>query len=235
MKVEIWSDVACPWCYIGKRRFESALDQFAHRDQVEVVWRSFQLDPNAPKTSGKTVTAMLAEKYGVSLAQAQAMNDRVSGMAAEVGLDYHLENAQYANTFDAHRVIHLAASHGLQHEAEERFFKAYFVEGKSLGDAETLVALAAEIGLDADETRTMLESDDFASDVRADVKRAAMLGIQGVPFFVVDEKYGVSGAQPTELFGEVLGQVWAESHPLTLVGTPNSDDANQCEGDNCAL
>ena len=159
MNVEIWSDVACPWCYIGKRRFESALAHFAHREQVEVTWRSYQLDPRAPHNPQKTVNEVLAQKYGVSLSQAAAMNERVSAIAAQEGLEYHLEQARYGNTFDAHRLIHLAATHGLQQEAEERLFKAYFTEGRALGDAGTLVQLVSELGIDGDEVHAVLSSD----------------------------------------------------------------------------
>lgn len=235
MKVEIWSDVACPWCYIGKRRFESAFAQFPHRDEVEVVWRSFRLDPDAPKHSEQTLNEVLAAKYGVSRTQAAAMNDRVSGLAAEEGLDYHLDSATYANTFDAHRLIHLAAAHGKQQEAEERFFKAYFTEGKNLGDTETLVQLAAEIGIEGEEARAVLTGDRYADAVEADVQRAAEFGIQGVPFFAIDEKYGISGAQPADLFGEVLERAWGESHPRGLVMTVGQDDAGQCDDGSCAI
>ncbi len=235
MKVEIWSDVACPWCYIGKRRFESALAHFAHREQVEVTWRSYQLDPGAPRDPGKTVNEILAQKYGASLSQAAAMNERVSAIAAQEGLEYHLEHAKYGNTFDAHRLIHLAATHGLQHEAEERLFKAYFTEGRALGDAETLVQLASDIGIDADEARAVLRSDAYADEVQADKQRARAFGVSGVPFFAVDEKYGVSGAQSAELFGEVLERAWAESHPLIQVGSASQDDAGPCDGENCAI
>ena len=225
MNVEIWSDVACPWCYIGKRRFESALADFAHRDEVKVTWRSYQLDPEAPRDSGKMVNEILAQKYGVSLSQAVAMNERVSAIAAQEGLDYHLEQVRYGNTFDAHRLIHLAASHGLQQEAEERFFNAYFTAGKALGDVETLVQLATEIGIDAEEARAVLNSDGYADKVRADEQRARAFGIQGVPFFAIDEKYGVSGAQPTEVLKEVLERAWTESHPLIQVGGTPRDEA----------
>jgi predicted DsbA family dithiol-disulfide isomerase len=235
MKVDIWSDVACPWCYIGKRRIEGALVGFEHHDQVEVVWHSYQLDPDAPRTSEKTLNEILAKKYGRSLAQAAAMNDRVSGIAAQDGLEYHLEKAQYGNTFDAHRLIHLAATHGLQDAMEERLFKAYFTEGAALGDTETLVKLASEVGIDAEEARTVLASDAYANEVRADIQRARRLGIQGVPFFAIDEKYGVSGAQPSDVFKEVLEQAWVESHPLTMVKSTNQDDAGSCEGDSCAI
>jgi predicted DsbA family dithiol-disulfide isomerase len=234
VKVEIWSDVVCPWCYIGKRRFESALAQFPQRGEVEITWRSFQLDPSALRDPDQTVTERLAGKYGVSLQQAAAMNERVSGLAAHEGLDYRLDQARGGNTFDAHRLIHLAASRGLQQEMEERLFHAYFTEGKAIGDVETLVALAAEVGLDTDEARTVLTGDAYADAVRADERRARVLGITGVPFFVLDEKYGVSGAQPAEVLREVLEQVWTESHPLI---TPQGADqpADACEGDACAL
>src|SRR5581483_1381889 len=151
-QVEIWSDVVCPWCYIGKRRFESALAAFKHRDQVDVRWRSFQLDPDAPQTSEKTVAAMLAGKYGMSLEQAGAANARVSELAAQEGLEYHLEQAHPENTFNAHRLIHLADTHGLQDAMKERLMKAYFIEGQHVGEIETLVRLASEVGLDAEET-----------------------------------------------------------------------------------
>jgi predicted DsbA family dithiol-disulfide isomerase len=234
VKVEIWSDVVCPWCYIGKRRFESALAAFPHRDAVEVIYRSFELDPTAQVESGQSVTERLAEKYGVSLAQADAMNARVTGIAAGEGLEYHLEKARHANTVKAHRLIHLAASKGLQDAVLERVMTAYFSEGENIGETETLVRLAAEAGLDADEARITLESDAYADAVRTDERRARMLGINGVPFFVVDERYGVSGAQPAELLLQVLDEAWAESHPLlTVIGS--SADADICEGDSCAL
>ncbi len=231
MKVEIWSDVACPWCYIGKRHFEAALDQFSHRDNVTITWRSYQLDPDAPRTPGVSVNEMLAQKYNVSISRAEAMNDRVSSIAAQAGLEYHLEKAQYGNTFDAHRLIHLAATHQLQDQMEERLFKAYFTEGLTLTDTETLVKLAAEVGIDADEARTVLTSTTYADEVCADVQRARMFGIEGVPFFAIEEQYGISGAQPTEVFKEVLDKVWAESHPLIKMAATSQ---NTCEGDTCA-
>jgi predicted DsbA family dithiol-disulfide isomerase len=234
MQVEIWSDIVCPWCYIGKRRFEAALAEFPHRDEVEVTYRSFQLDPEAPRDSSGTVTEALAQKYGVSRAQAEAMNDRVSGLAAEEGLEYHLETARRANTSDAHRLIHFAAAHGRQGEMKERLLRAYFTESADIGDIETLAGLAAEIGLTADEARETLAGDIYADAVRADERRAKMLGITGVPFFVIDEKYGVSGAQPTELFADALAQAWAETHPLMRPASL-AQDAGVCEGDICDM
>lgn len=233
MKVEIWSDVVCPWCYIGKRRFEEALADFAHKDDVEVIWRSYQLSPDSEKSVGKTVNEHLAHKYNVSLEQAQAMNDRVTGVAKEVGLDYHMEKAQHSNTFDAHRLIHLAAHHGLQDAAKERLMKGYFTEGAPIGDDETLVRLVSEVGVSADEARAVLAGNEYADEVRADLKRGAMFGIQGVPFFVLDEKYGVSGAQPSELFADALQQAWADAHPLVTVGTGKQGEV--CEGDSCEI
>ncbi|HLJ81932.1 MAG TPA: DsbA family oxidoreductase [Ktedonobacterales bacterium] len=235
MHVEIWSDVVCPWCYIGKRRFESALAQFRHRDDVTVTFRSFQLDPTAPRDTDVTVNERLAGKYGVSQAQAAAMNERVSALAAQEGLDYHLENARYANTFDAHRLLHLAAAHDRQQEVKERLLRAYFTEGAAIGDPETLVRLVAEAGIDVDEARAVLDGDAYADDVLADERQARALGITGVPFFVVDEKYGVSGAQPPDLLKDVLERAWSDAHPLIMAGMAGAegDEAGACDGDVC--
>jgi predicted DsbA family dithiol-disulfide isomerase len=233
MKIEIWSDVVCPWCYIGKRRFEEALADFEHKDEVEVVWRSYQLDPSTPTKSGQSVTERLASKYGVSLQQAAAMNDRVTTIAAEVGLDYHLEHAKHSNTFDAHRLIHLGKKHGIQDAVKERLMKAYFVEGEAVGEVDTLVKLASDVGIDPGEARAALETNVFADDVRADEKRARMFGITGVPFFAIDEKFGISGAQPSEVFTEALEAAWTDSHRLVAVGS--SQGAETCEGEACAI
>lgn len=234
MKIEIWSDIVCPWCYIGKRRFESALATFPHRDDVEVVYRSFELDPSAEKKSGVSSTDMLAKKYRISRERAEAMNARVSALAAQEELDYHLESARHANTFDAHRLIHFAASHGRQIEMKERLMRAYFTESADVGDTDTLVRLAAEVGLNTGEAREALQRGAFADDVRADERRAQMLGISGVPYFVIDEKYGISGAQPTEVFAQALQAIWVESHPLIRAGA-QLPDAGVCEGDVCEL
>ena len=199
MLVEVWSDIVCPWCYIGKRRFERALERFERRDDVEVVWRSFELDPRAPRAPSMGLTEMLASKYGVSPAQAVAMNARVTEEAGKEGLDYHLELARPGNSFDAHRLTHLAATLGLRAEAVERFMRGYFVEGAAIGDPDTLVRLAADAGVDADAARDALASDAFVAEVRADEARARALGVNGVPFFAFDERLGVSGAQPVEV------------------------------------
>lgn len=238
MNVEIWSDAVCPWCYIGKRRLEQALEQFPQRDAVNIVWRSFELDPDAPERVEGTLAERLAQKYGTTPQQAAKMNARVSDLAAAEGLEYHLDQAQPGATFNAHRLLHLAVKRGVQGQLTERLMRAYFTEGQPIGDRETLVRLAAEAGLDADEARTTLAGEDFAEEVRADEERAAAFGISGVPFMVIDERYGVSGAQPTEVFLNALQTAWAASQPLTLVsGDANgdADDAGVCEGDSCAI
>lgn len=234
MKVEIWSDVFCPFCYIGKRRFEEALAQFPQRQDVEIVWHSFQLDPSAPVESPDTTQERLAKKFG-NPERARAMNDHVTQMAAEVGLHYDFDRTPVTNSFDAHRLGHLAAAHGLGDAAEERLFAAYFVEGRHVGRHDSLVALGGEIGLDKAEVAAMLAGDDYADAVRADIAEAAEFGISGVPFFVFDRKYGVSGAQPSESFLEVLNTTWAERRPLTLLTPAGATDADACADDSCAV
>ncbi|MBI5429376.1 MAG: DsbA family oxidoreductase [Nitrosomonadales bacterium] len=209
MKIEIWSDVICPWCYIGKRRFEMALTDFAGRDGVEIIWRSFELGAKAPRQHPGTLNELLARKYGVSPQEAAAMNARVSGIAKEIGLEYHLKNARPGNTFDAHRLLHFAASQQLGDRATERIMHAYFCEGLPVGDRAALTRLAPEFGIAESDALAMLESDAYADAVRADEARAAAFGISGVPFFVFDEKSGISGAQPVEVFAEALQQAGA--------------------------
>jgi predicted DsbA family dithiol-disulfide isomerase len=214
MQIEIWSDVICPWCYISKRRFEQALAQSGRRETVNVVWRSFELDSRAPPQYPGTLEEMLARKYGVSLQQAAAMNERVTSVAAEVGLEYHLSKARPGNTFDAHRLLHFAASRQPISQqggdrATERIMHAYFSEALPVGDRAALARLAPEFGIAESDALAMLESDAYADAVRADEARAAAFGITGVPFFVFDEKSGVSGAQPVEVFIEALQQAVA--------------------------
>ena len=233
MQVEIWSDIVCPWCYIGKRRFEDALSRFAHRDQVELTWRSYELDPRAPQRQSGTLSEILARKKGMPVAQAEAMQAQLTALAAADGLEYHFDRAQSGNTFDAHRLLHLAEAQGLQDAMKERLLRAYFTEGLPIGDPETLVTLAGEIGIDPGAARAALASDDYADAVRADERLAATLGIQGVPFVVIDGRYGVSGAQPAELFLRALETAWAESQPLAMVAA--SDASGGCEGDACAV
>ena len=233
MNVEIWSDIVCPWCYIGKRRFEAALARFAHRDAVTVVWRSFELDPHAPRRHPGTLDDLLARKIGATRAQAVALNAQVMTLAAAEGLAYRLDRAQPGNTFDAHRLLHLAAERGLQEAVKERLLQAYFTEGLPIGEADSLVQVVAEAGVDATEARAVLAGEAYAAAVRADEQRAVALGISGVPFVVVDERYGVSGAQSPDMFLDVLEQAWAAARPLALIG--DADEASTCDGDRCAV
>ena len=206
MTVEIWSDVVCPWCYVGKRRLEHALEQFAHRDQVELTWRSFQLDPSAPPERAHSSTEHLAAKYGMSVEQAEQSNAQMTELAAQEGLEYHLDRTRGGNSFHAHRLIQLAAEQGKQDAVQERLFHAYFSEGQAIGELDTLNRLAAELGLDP----AGLDGNAYADAVRADEELAARIGIQGVPYFVLDRRYGVSGAQPSELLLQALDQAWEE-------------------------
>lgn len=233
MHIEIWSDVVCPWCYIGKRRLEAALAGFAHRDDVQVTWRSFELDPSSPARYPGTLADLLAKKMGTTPAQAQVANARLTNLAAADGLTYQLDQAQPGNTFDAHRLIHLAAAHGCQDAVKEALLQAYFTEGAAIGDPEALVAIVSAAGIPADEARAVLTRDAYAADVRADEARAAVFGITGVPFMVIDERYGVSGAQPVAVFRETLETAWAAARPLVMAGATTA--AETCDGDSCSL
>jgi predicted DsbA family dithiol-disulfide isomerase len=204
LNIEVWSDVVCPWCYIGKRRLETALSRFARQDLVTVTWRSYQLNPSAPQTTEEPTRSMLARKYGVSLPQADAMQERVTGVAAQEGLRYRLELTKSENTLNAHRLLHMAQEHGLQDELKERLLAAYFTEGASMGDQDTLIRLAVEVGLNREAVVEVLSRGDFAEAVRADAQRATDLGIQGVPFFVLNGRLGVSGAQSAEVLLQAL-------------------------------
>jgi predicted DsbA family dithiol-disulfide isomerase len=210
MKVEIWSDVMCPFCYIGKRRFEDALAHFAHKDKVEIEWKSFQLNPGLVTDPEIKIDEYLADKKGWGLEQARQMNDHVTQMAAEVGLTFNFDKAVVANSFNAHRVSHLAKKHGLGVAMEEQLFKAYFTDGKNSDDKETLIGLGSEIGLDTAEIKQTLETSAYADDVRRDIAEAQYLGIQGVPFFVMNGKYAVSGAQVVPVFEQTLEKAFDE-------------------------
>lgn len=207
MQVEIFSDIACPWCYIGKRRFQQALERYEHAEDVEVVWRSFELDPRAPRDQTGLTIDHLKDKYGIDHEEAMRMLDGATREAATVGLDFRLAHARQANTFDAHRLTHYAATLGLQERLLEALMHAQQVGGEYLGSAETLERLAVAAGLDRDSVREMLASDAFADAVRADEDRARSLGISGVPFFVFDSKSGISGAQRSEYFLQALEQL----------------------------
>lgn len=207
MNIEVWSDIACPWCYLGSRRLEEAIA--ASGEQVEVTWRSFQLNPAA---TGRTPhNEMLMTKFNASAEQVREMNQRLVDLGAEAGIEYNFDGYVSTNTLDAHRVLHLARDRGVGEAAHDRFFKAQFTDGALMDDADTLVALAAEVGLDEAEVRAVLASDTYADAVRAEQAEAAALGANGVPFFVIDRKYGISGAQPIEVFQQVLERAKADA------------------------
>ena len=217
MQVDIWSDVVCPWCYIGKRRFEAALASFAHAEEIDITWRSFELDPTAPPERTGDYASRLARKYGMSEERAMATLHHMTDVAAEEGLELDFARTRAGNTFDAHRVIHLALARGgpsLQGVVKERLLRAYFTDGEPIGDRSTLVRLAGEVGLDRTEVEAMLDGDAFADHVRADEAAAEELDITGVPFFLVDRKFAVSGAQSVEVFTRVLDRAWAKAHPV---------------------
>jgi len=210
MKVEIWSDVMCPFCYIGKKRFDTALEKFPHKDEVDVEWKSYQLNPHLTTQADKNINEYLAEHKGISIEEARSLNEHVTAMAAEVGLTYKMDEAVVANSFMAHRMTHFAKTKGKQSELEELLFKSYFTEGKNIDDLETLLQLGEEIGLDKNELKSILEGNQFAEDVQKDIYEAHQVGLKGVPFFVYNNQYGISGAQPKELFEQTLQQAYDE-------------------------
>ena len=235
LRIDVWSDIACPWCYVGKRRLEAALETLSrdgNAPAVEVVWRAFELDPSAPRERPTEVgyAERLAKKYGSSVKEAEGMISRMTDVARADGLDFRFDLIRPGNTFDAHRVLHLAADRGVQDAVKERYLRAYMTEGEPIGDPDTLVRLAAEAGLDAEEVRAALASDAYAPEVRADEEEAKELGINGVPFFVVGGKYAISGAQPADLLHRALAQV---SKELASLPEPFAEGA-ACGPDGCA-
>lgn len=216
MKVEIWSDVVCPFCYIGKRKFEAALDKFPHKDEIEIEWKSYQLSPGIKTDPAKNAHQYLAEHKGISLEEATEMNGRVAKMAAENGLTYNFDKAIVANSFIAHRFSHFAKQYAKQNKAEEALFRAYFTEGKNIDDINTLAELGAQIGLNRNTVKETLKTTMFSDDVHMDIYEASQVGVKGVPFFVFDEKYAISGAQDSSLFLQVLEKSFAEHDPNTL-------------------
>jgi len=244
--VEVWSDVVCPWCYIGKRRLEEAVHRLDGVVPARVVWRSFQLDPSAPGHSeadpSRTHVQHLAEKYGAGPDGAQQMIDRVTAVAASVGLDFHLERGHPASTLDAHRLLHEAARHGdgVQEELKERLLRAYFTDGEAVEDPDVLLRHATAAGVPEADARRVLAGREHADAVRRDQAEAAALGASGVPFAVVDRRYGIAGAQPAELFEQALRQAWADRAPVQLLDLPGvtPSDADEhaaatCGPDGC--
>lgn len=234
MKVEIWSDLVCPFCYIGKRKFEHALEQFEHGDNIEIEWRSYELQPGLQADASKNQYEHLAERKGWTLDYSKQVHAQLTETAKKAGLEYNFDNAIPANTFNAHRLSHLAADYDLQDVAEERLFHAHFTDGKDINDDETLVELGVEIGLPKDEVREMLQGDLYADEVRKDKEAARQVGVQGVPFFVFNGKYSISGAQPSELFLATLQKAYKEFEEENVsVGIANADGASCSKDGNC--
>ncbi|HLG54790.1 MAG TPA: DsbA family oxidoreductase [Vicinamibacterales bacterium] len=221
MEVDIWSDIVCPWCYLGKRRFEQALETFAQRDDVRIEHRSFQLDPSKPRHQTSSRRTMLKAKYHLTDAQVQEMDTKMERMAAAEGLEYHLTDAGLTgNTLDAHQLVQLAKARGIQDAVLDRLYRAYFTEQRSVFDRESLVTVVAEAGLDPEEARQVLERDAYVDAVSADLSEARRLGVSGVPFFVIGGQLGVSGAQRTDVFSQALTRAWDESTPGPAVAGP---------------
>ena len=232
MDIEIFSDIVCPWCAIGKRRFKTALERFAHREEVNVIWRAFELDPGAPALAEGDLASHLASKYAMTKEQAVDSQERLAAMAAEEGLEFHLDRARRANTFDAHRLLHHAVEVGRQDALKERLFLAYFRDGEAISDHETLVRLAEESGLDRTKADEILGSGRYGDDVRADEADARALGITGVPFFVIDRYFGISGAQNPDSILHVLDKAWADTQSGCVLST---DAATKCDEESCSL
>ena len=233
MIVEIWSDVMCPFCYIGKRKFEKALSEFKDAESIEVIWKSFQLAPDMETAPDKNINQFLANHKGISVDEAKDMNKQVANRAAQVGLDFNFDQTIPANSFLAHRFGQFAKQQGLQDLAEEGLFKAYFTEGKNIDDIDTLVSLGDSIGLDPIQTKAILESDQFANEVRHDIFEAQQIGVRGVPFFVFDRKLAVSGAQESSAFSEVLGKTfteWSANNPpkMQILDGPSCEIGKDC-------
>ncbi|GAE29960.1 DsbA family oxidoreductase [Halalkalibacter hemicellulosilyticus] len=230
MIIEMWTDFACPFCYIGKRRLEEALKQI--EEPIEVVYRSFELDPDADGQSKETIYEMLAKKYGMSLAEARANTENVKKMAAEVGLDFNFDQMVVTNTFDAHRLALYAYNKGLMQEVTERILHAHFSEGKHIGNHSTLIQLATEVGLDQEAVSALLESEEMTELVRKDEQQATEYGIRSVPFFLINQKYAITGAQPTDTFVQSIKQILEQDQPLSQ---KQMDGEGTCNNDGCSV
>lgn len=228
MKIQIWSDVMCPFCYIGKKHFEAALEQVPFKDQVEIEWKSYQLDPDLNDNSGKTVNEYLAERKGMPVAQVTQMQQRIKEMGKAAGIDFQQEKAVVANTFLAHKLIHFAAQSNQANQVEELLFQAHFIDGKNIADVNVLVEIAENLGLNTTEVRNVLTTDALDYDVQQDILEARNIGVSGVPFFVLNNKYAVSGAQPVDLFVEALTQTFNET-----VTNAKPQEGDSCSVDGC--
>lgn len=233
LKIQIWSDIMCPFCYIGKRRIEEALTLFEHKEAVAIEWKSFQLDAGFIPSADDNVIEHLAEKYQKNTDWAQTMVDNMTQNAKTAGLDFHFEKAVMANSHNAHRLLHLAKKHHLANELEEAFFKAYLTDGKDLNNLNTLSELGIQVGLDADAIAQVLNSDLYSQEVKQDILQANNIGVQGVPFFVFDNKYAVSGAQPATTFLQTLEKVWQEGKFNSKVTLLNTTNENSCDINGC--
>ena len=231
MKIELWSDFGCPFCYIGKKRFEKALNKFAHKDTVEVIYKAYQLDPNAPKVMVGAPNVNFAKGHNTTPAAATEKFKMFVEQAKTVGLKYDYENIKLTNTFDAHRVAKWANTLGLEAKLTDRFMSAYFQEGLNLADSNVLVKLGLEVGLDEKGLKDVVGSNQFADLVREQIQEGRQVGVQGVPFFVLNNKYGVSGAQAEEYFSQVLDQLWKESQQFESI--PGSDSGQACTEEGC--
>jgi predicted DsbA family dithiol-disulfide isomerase len=229
MQVQVWSDVVCPWCYVGKRNLERALADFAHASDVHVEWKAYELDPEAPLRRPGNYVERIASKYGLSVSEARARMARIIGIGAGAGIDFRFDDAQPGNTFDAHRLLHLAMSLGVQNELKERLFAATFSEGQAISDRDVLVKLALDVGIPEADARRVLESREYADAVRNDEVEAMELGVRGVPFFVIDRRYGVSGAQPPDVLLGVLERAWNEANAIETIGGDAVCDDGSCE------
>ncbi|MBW4840221.1 MAG: DsbA family oxidoreductase [Paenibacillaceae bacterium] len=236
MKIEIWTDMVCPFCYIGKRHLEAGLEKLAHPEDVNLVYRSFELDPDMEVNPSDDVYGLAAAKKGSTREHMKAMQVMISKRAEQVGLKFNYDTAKPTNTFNAHRLLKYAMERGKGDVLMERLYRAYFTESLHLGDMNTLVDLAVQSGLDRSDTADMLASAQYGDEVRADELEASRLGIRGVPFFVINDKYAISGAQPAEVFAEALQQAWEEEHPLILFESPSLDpEASLCEDGSCHI
>jgi predicted DsbA family dithiol-disulfide isomerase len=233
LKVQIWSDIMCPFCYIGKRRMEEALTLFEHKEAVEIEWKSFELDAGFIPSPNDNVIEHLAEKYRKDTDWAQNMVDNMTQNAKTAGLDFHFEKAVLANSHNAHRLLHLAKKHHLSNELEELLFKAYLTDGKDLNNLDTLSKLGIEAGLEAEAIAQVLNSDIYSKEVKQDIQQANAIGVQGVPFFVFDNKYAISGAQPATSFLQTLEKVWQEGKFDSKVTLINTSSENSCDINGC--
>ncbi len=237
MKIEIWSDVVCPFCYIGKRRLEMALEQFGHKDEVKISFRSFQLDPYAKKNTGMDIHQILSAKHDIPYEKAKQLNDQLAQQAKEIGLDYHFDTLIPTNSYDALRLSYYAEEKGKMKEMMERLMKAYLIDSLDIGEHTTLAKLAGEVGLNAKETLDVLASDRYSENIARDKAEGSKIGIQGVPFFIINDKYTISGAQPSEVFLELLQKAWEEDYDNAKIkenkSGPSSDE--YCSDGTCKL